>query len=97
MLRLHTRYFGWGYGRVTRAGLHAAARFAELAAPPLDTTYSAKSGAALLELATTLAGPKLFWCTKSSAPLPEADPQKLAAVPAYISKWLKKARSEREA
>lgn len=91
MLRLHTRYFGWGYGRVTRAGEQAIARFAELAAPPLDTTYSGKSGAALLDLAAKLDGPKLFWCTKTSAPLPPDDPQKLAAVPDYIQRWLKRA------
>lgn len=97
MLRLHARYFGWGYGRVTSAGLTAAARFEALAAPPLDTTYSAKSGAALLDLASLLDGPKLFWCTKSSAPLPEIDSRILAAVPAFISNWLKRAAPEREA
>jgi D-cysteine desulfhydrase len=91
LLRLYTRYFGWGYARITRQGLQAAARFRELNAPPLDTTYAAKSGAALLDLAETLHGPKLFWCTKSSAQLPPDDATKLAAVPAYVRKWLERA------
>ncbi len=89
-LRLHTRYFGWGYARITRAGLLAAAKFRELSAPPLDTTYAAKSGAALLDL-MELPGAKLFWCTKSSAALPPDNPEKLAAAPAFIRRWLTRA------
>lgn len=91
MLVLNKRHFGWGYARITRGGLAAAKRFSELTAPPLDTTYAAKSGAALLELAENTDGPILFWCTKSSAPLPPIDAEKLARVPAYIRRWLNKA------
>ncbi len=92
-LKLYTRYFGWGYARITPGGLAAAARFRELGAPPLDTTYAAKSGAALLDMASALPGPKVFWCTESSAPLPPPDEAKLRPVPAYIKRWLKKAQN----
>ncbi|MCB9893226.1 MAG: pyridoxal-phosphate dependent enzyme [Planctomycetes bacterium] len=91
MLVLNTKHFGWGYARVTPGGLAAASHFEELTAPPLDTTYAAKSGAALLELARETEGPILFWCTKSSAPLPEVNQQKLACAPGYIRRWLKRA------
>jgi D-cysteine desulfhydrase len=89
MLALNTKHFGWGYARITRDGLAAVERFAELSAPTLDTTYAAKSGAALLRMLGR--GPTLFWCTKSSAPLPTLDSEKLAAVPSYIQRWLNRA------
>ncbi len=91
LLRLHTRYFGWGYARVTRDGLAAAERFSRLHAPPLDTTYAAKAGSALLGEIGALPGPKLFWCTKSSAPMPPADRQKVEAAPAFLRRWLARA------
>jgi D-cysteine desulfhydrase len=89
MLALNGKHLGWGYARITPDGLAAAAKFAGLKAPPLDTTYAAKSGAALLALKA--AGPTLFWCTKSSGPLPPLDAEKLAAVPAFIRRWLDRA------
>jgi 1-aminocyclopropane-1-carboxylate deaminase/D-cysteine desulfhydrase-like pyridoxal-dependent ACC family enzyme len=95
LLVLNTRHFGWGYARVTRDGLAAAAKFRELGAPLLDTTYAAKSGAALLNLLdgrdSPLRGPSLFWCTKSSAPLPDVPDEKLAQAPAFIRRWLRRA------
>jgi len=95
MLVLNTRHFGWGYARVTRDGLAAAAKFASHGAPALDTTYAAKSGAALLALVedrdSPLRGQSLFWCTKSSVPMPAMDEAKLADVPGYIRRWLKRA------
>ena len=90
LLALNTKHFGWGYARITKDGLAAAAKFRELGAPPLDTTYAAKSGAALLKFNE---GPTLFWCTKSSASLPEVPDSKLEHVPAYIRRWLKKAEN----
>jgi D-cysteine desulfhydrase len=89
MLVLNDKHLGWGYARITRDGLAAAARFRQLQAPPLDTTYAAKSGAALLRMLG--GGPTLFWCTKSSVPLPSLDTEKLAAVPSYIQRWLNRA------
>lgn len=94
MLVLNTKHFGWGYARVTGGGLAARQHFEELTAPPLDTTYAAKSGAALIELAKELAGPILFWCTKSSAPLPPVDEAKLVNVPAFLRRWLKRAQAD---
>jgi D-cysteine desulfhydrase len=91
MLVLNTRHFGWGYARITRDGLLAAEKFAELDAPPLDTTYAAKSGAALLAGLDELRGGALFWCTKSSVPLPTLDAAKLEALPGFIKRWLKRA------
>jgi len=86
-LRLERRYFGWGYARVTAAALAAIARFGAVGAPALDTTYSAKSGAALL--APGLEGPVVFWSTKSGAKLPTvgADPA------GWVGRWLRRADS----
>lgn len=91
LLRLETRQFGWGYARITRPGLAAVSHFAPLTDAPLDSTYAAKSAAALLALDGS--GPTLFWCTKSSAPLPALDQAKLATVPSYMRRWLKRADS----
>lgn len=104
MLELNTKHFGWGYARPTRDGLAAIRHFEEVGAPPLDTTYAAKSGAALLRhvaprsnrdarhaTGVALQSPALFWCTKSSAPLPETATEKLERVPSYILKWLNRA------
>lgn len=91
LLTLRHGYLGWGYGRPTRAGLAATARFAQLDGPPLDTTYANKSGAALLDARRPLDGPVLFWATKSSAPLPVPDESRLAAAPAYLRRWLARA------
>lgn len=90
-LALHTRHFGWGYARVTGEAVEAERRFREFAAPPLDTTYSGKSGAALLALKGGLDGPVLFWCTKSSAPLPDVDDARLMGAPGFVRRWLKRA------
>lgn len=50
-LRVDGRYMGGGYGRVTTAGCRAIEAFRRAGGPPLDVVYSAKSGAALLDLA----------------------------------------------
>jgi len=87
-LAMHGRYLGKGYGKTTRSGLEIAQMFADKGGPPLDTTYAGKSGAALADLARTLAGPLLFWSTKSSVPLPADDPHKLQLAPAHVRQWL---------
>ena len=80
-------YLGGGYGVPTAAGRAAMARFAEPGAPRLDTTYSAKSAAALLDhIAKPGPGPTLYWATKSSAPLPEVT--HFEAMPAPMRRWL---------
>ncbi|MDP6942626.1 MAG: pyridoxal-phosphate dependent enzyme [Myxococcota bacterium] len=78
---------GGGYGKPSPAGIAAKSRFAEASAPPLDTTYSAKAAAHLLE-ALSPRGPVLFWSTKSSAPLPEPTAADLARLPAPGQRWL---------
>lgn len=81
-LRVERRFFGGGYGRPTADGLRAQHAFREACGLPLDFVYSAKSGAALLELARRGArGPLLFWATKSSAPLPRARDEHLDQAP----------------
>lgn len=68
-LTLVTDQLGRGYPFATEAGTRARNAFADAGFPILDDTYSAKAAAHLLELAGP--APLLFWCTKSSAALPE--------------------------
>ena len=85
-LTVDGRYLGAGYGEATPTGLDAIACFA--AHPlPLDTTYSGKSGAALLDLARHSDERLLFWATKSSAPLPPTAPTQDEAPPS-VRVWL---------
>lgn len=90
LLEMRRGYLGRGYGKPTKNGLAAAEEFARLGGPPLDTTYAAKSGAALLKLQKQLSGPVLFWSTKSSVPLPPLDNAKLQSAPGFIRRWLEK-------
>ena len=78
---------GGGYGSPSLAGVRAKARFAALGAPTLDTTYSAKAAAYLLE-GLRPEGPVVFWSTKSSAPLPVANGSMLARLPQRALRWL---------
>jgi D-cysteine desulfhydrase len=81
---------GAGYGRPTPRGQQAIDWFAEHAALRLDTTYSAKSGAAFLRAVRERDdGPHLFWSTKSSAPLPGNTA--LGAAPARVLRWVERA------
>jgi D-cysteine desulfhydrase len=66
-----TEQLGRGYPYPTPAGSAAQAAFASAGFAILDGTYSAKAAAHLLATAGQDRGPVLFWCTKSSAPLPE--------------------------
>ena len=87
-MTVHADQLGRGYGRPTPQGRAAIERFEVMGGPPLDTTYSAKAGAFFLEQRLRLDGPMLFWATKSSAPLPEASPERLAALPPRAQRWL---------
>lgn len=82
---------GKGYGLATAAGMAAIER-APLLAAGLDTTYAAKSAAELLERLGREPRVRLFWSTKSSAPLPEVGPTALAGVPPRMLRWLERAR-----
>jgi len=66
-----TDQLGAGYPHPTPAGGAARAAFEEAGFSVLDGTYSAKAAAHLLANAAHEPGPALFWCTKSSARLPE--------------------------
>jgi D-cysteine desulfhydrase len=69
-LALVTDQLGAGYPHATPAGKQARQVFERAGLPILDDTYSAKAAAhALRLLEQGSAGPILFWCTKSSAPL----------------------------
>jgi len=61
---------GQGYPHPTPASMAARAVFARAGYPILDDTYSGKAAAHLLATLARDEGPVLFWCTKSSAPLP---------------------------
>lgn len=70
-VELRHEYIGKGYGVGTAEAEHADRVFHEIGIH-LDTTYTAKAAAALLEEAETAHGNVLFWHTLSSAepPLP---------------------------
>jgi 1-aminocyclopropane-1-carboxylate deaminase/D-cysteine desulfhydrase-like pyridoxal-dependent ACC family enzyme len=73
-LELVTDQLGEGYPHPTPQGTAARLLFARAGLPVLDETYSAKAAAHALSWAAGCEGPLLFWCTKSSAPLPVAAP-----------------------
>jgi D-cysteine desulfhydrase len=80
---------GAGYGRPTPGGLGAIERL-EAFSSALDTTYSAKSAAALLARSTRRPAVRLFWSTKSSAPLPAVAEDRLALAPPRMLRWLER-------
>lgn len=94
-LTVERRFFGSGYGQPTVDGLRAQQIFEGIGGPPLDFVYSAKSGAALLDMARARRtraerrGPILFWATKSSMPLPRASAIELARAPRSWQTWLR--------
>jgi len=89
-LDLRTDFFGAGYGQATARGIRAQRRFRAAGGPALDVVYSAKSGAAALELAADGGGPVLFWATKSSAPLPVPSAADLARAHPHMRAWLRR-------
>jgi hypothetical protein len=90
-LSIDGRYIGRGYGRPTPNGLSAMRAF-ESSTCVLDTTYSAKSAAALLDLLNGPPLPTLYWATKSSVPLPKLAPD---APPPVLRDWLAQRDSSR--
>jgi 1-aminocyclopropane-1-carboxylate deaminase/D-cysteine desulfhydrase-like pyridoxal-dependent ACC family enzyme len=86
-LEVDGRVLGRGYGRRTVDGDRAALEFATAGGPALDSTYSAKSASAALGRVGGH-GPVLYWATKSTAPLPDADPAGAKAAPTRIRRWL---------
>jgi D-cysteine desulfhydrase len=92
-LEVDSRHLGQGYGRVTRGGLEAIERLAPWSAT-LDTTYSAKSAAALLQRAQSDPGAvRLFWSTKSAAELPRVESTELLRASRSMQRWLARGRA----
>ena len=88
-LSVDPRFLGGGYGCATAIGYQTVETFRRANGPALEVVYTAKSGAALLDLARKQQpGPLLFWATKSSAPLPEASPDSIARAPQSWRTWL---------
>ena len=88
-LRVDGSFLGRGYGRATDDGLAAIDCFGTHDGLVLDTTYSAKAGAAVLAYARRgEPGPILFWSTKSTTPLPSFTEADLAGAPAVMRRFL---------
>ncbi len=88
-LEVEGRFLGRGYGYPTPSGLEALSAWHAAGAHELDTTYSAKSAAAVVaRMKDGAPGPILFWSTKSTAPLPDPDPAALAAAPGRLRRWM---------
>jgi D-cysteine desulfhydrase len=94
MLRVDGRYLGRGYGYATPDGTAAIALWQRKNLFALDSTYSAKAAAGLLDQIGQGNGPLLFWSTKSTVPLPEVDRAALGDAPAGMQRWI--LRAERE-
>ncbi|NHI93307.1 MAG: pyridoxal-phosphate dependent enzyme [Candidatus Lokiarchaeota archaeon] len=71
---VNTNYFGGKYGKVTDAGLNAINIVKETENIQLDTTYTGKTFAALLDHVKTHPDDKiLFWNTYNSVELPDVE------------------------
>lgn len=84
-LQVDATQLGEGYGYPTPSGWHAMDQFPHLL---MDTTYSAKAAAALIQIAQNTSGCTLFWATKSSCPLPAPDDSRIAKAPPAMMRWL---------
>ncbi|MEO1271817.1 MAG: pyridoxal-phosphate dependent enzyme [Myxococcota bacterium] len=90
-LTVDGRFLGPGYGKETRSGREAIALFEAHAGVTLDTTYSGKSAAGLVErIRRRASGPLLYWATKSTAPLPEVSQERLERAPTQMRRWMRR-------
>jgi D-cysteine desulfhydrase len=77
------RFLGPGYGAPTPAGERAARRVTELGGPALETTYTAKTFAALLHASQGIGDrPVLFWHTHAASE-PEASGDRTLVPPSF--------------
>jgi len=87
---------GRGYGLPTARGLEAISLLSPFSSV-LDTTYSAKSAAGLLGRMRRAPGVvRVFWSTKSGAPLPDVPEAALAGAPRRMLRWLERGAARRE-
>ncbi len=85
-LRVDGRFLGRGYGYATDEGERAIELFRHAGGPALETTYSAKAAAGLLQsLRERDDGPVVFWATCSSAPPPAV--RLPAQAPRRLVRW----------
>jgi 1-aminocyclopropane-1-carboxylate deaminase/D-cysteine desulfhydrase-like pyridoxal-dependent ACC family enzyme len=83
------KQIGSGYGRPSPSGSAAIARLEPFATLALDTTYASKAAAGLLaRIECESACARVFWSTKSSAPLPVVGAAELASAAAPVRRWL---------
>jgi len=94
--RVDGGYIGKGYGHATPEGRAAMALWHEHGRHELDTTYSAKAAAAVLDLVKREppAAPLVFWSTKSSVPLPVVRADDLRWAPPLMQRWIRRAERE---
>jgi len=86
-------HLGRGYGLPTEAGRLAISRLRPFSTA-LDTTYSAKSAAALYDrVSQRPPRVRVFWSTKSGAPLPEVSPERLSRAPTRMLGWLERGQA----
>ncbi len=88
-------FLGRGYGEATAEGRRAIGLWREHVGHELDTTYSAKSAAALLSHATRkVPGPVVLWATKSSVPLPATNIEAIRSAPPRALRWIERTEGE---
>jgi 1-aminocyclopropane-1-carboxylate deaminase/D-cysteine desulfhydrase-like pyridoxal-dependent ACC family enzyme len=93
-LGISGRYLGRGYGYPSEAGLAAIGMWNEHVHHALETTYSAKAAAAVVDRVRRGADePLLYWSTKSSVPLPRIDRALLRAAPRRMRRWMEQVRA----
>ena len=88
-LEVDGRFLGRGYGKPTDNGKEAIREFAAIDGFTLDTTYSGKSAAAVIDRVRK--GERraiLFWSTKSTSPMPDVSPDEWAWAPRRMRNWL---------
>ena len=88
-LEVDGRFLGRGYGKPTETGKEAIREFAHIDGFTLDTTYSGKSAASVIDrVREGERRPILFWSTKSTSPMPEVAPEEWAWAPKRMRDWL---------
>jgi D-cysteine desulfhydrase len=86
------RFLGPGYGYATPEGRQAVELFRRVGREELETTYTGKAAAALVDLVRNGAkGPTLFWATQSSTH--PADEDLPSSAPRAVVRWVRNGES----
>jgi D-cysteine desulfhydrase len=95
--RLLTSFIGGGYGFATAAGHEAVGLWHRFAGHELETTYSGKAAAAVIDMVRNgSSGPIVYWSTKTSAKVPLIEEKDLEWAPARMQRWMKRGRAVRD-